>query len=438
MNNKIANWINLALFIITLILNLTIKLHPPVWTGYGDPYDYINQSKESLLSKNFYFTKKNDLYNARPFTVPLIYKIANGDPDFIIALQKVLHGLAAFFLCFVILLFLRKTYAKLVFIIFWYLLMSWWNILGWTNTLLAESLINTFMFLWIASFLLLLHKRTFINFSIHIILTLLFSFTRDSWPYILIIFYAIVTLTAIKLEKKILLSSVCLLLFSISVFFIQQKSAQIGQRYRIPIMNNIVFRILPNEENLNWFSQKGMPCIDKLKEKYSNLRDWKMIYPLYNDTSLTEFSNWIIKEGKPVYTKFLISHPANLFLLNEKAENKSKIFAYNIGYAGSVKGYSYGSQYIFPLFNTVFILLLNCFLIFIYFKEKRFVLILPTILIIIFTLNAILLFIADVLEVERHLIVTNIIIQFIGILLVSLLIDSDLINGYMKRILKKS
>ncbi len=274
----------------------------------------------------------------------------------------------------------------------------------------------------------------------HILITILFSFTRDSWPYILILFYGILLLIALKWEKKMVVSLICFLVIGCSIFIVQQKSAQIGQRYRLPVMNNIVLRILPNEEYLKWFIDRGMPCADKLKRQYSNLdlNDNSKLYSLYTDSSFVRFSDWVAKDGKSVYTKFLISHPANLILLNEKPKDLKRIFAYNIGYTGPEKGYSLFSQSIFPLFNLIILLLLNGFLVFLFIKEKRLAWIFPTVLIIIFTANVFLLYVADSMEVERHLFITTIIIQFIGILIVSFILDSDFFNRIVNKIFKRN
>ena len=431
--NKLPNRINFLLFALTLFLSLTVKFDPPIWKGYEDTYDYLHQSKMSLLDTNFYFPERTANYYPRPFTVPLSYKIANSDPDTIIMMQKIVHALATFFLCYALFLFFKKTQTKIIFAISWYLLMSWWNILGWTHMLLSESLSMSFTFLWLASFLLVFHKRTLITTIIHVVLTILFSFTRDSWPYILIVFYGMFTLIAIVWDQKMLQKSVFFLLLSASIFLVQQKSAQIGQRYRLPIMNNIVFRILPNEAYLQWFSDRGMPCIDLLQKKYSKLDAYEKIYPLYTDSTVSKFSEWAGKEGRPLYTKFILTHPSYLFLLNEKPSDLNRIFAYDIGYTDEVRGYSLISQYVFPFFNTVILLLLNVLLIYLFIKEKRLIWLLPSVLIAIFMFNAFLLYIADSMEVERHLFVTNIMIQFIGILTVSFILDSDLWNSILNK-----
>jgi len=289
------------------------------------------------------------------------------------------------------------------------------------------------MFLWIASFLLVFSKRTKISILFHILITVLFSFTRDSWPYILIVFYGMFIIIALLWDKKMVKTSVVFLLLSCSIFVVQQKSAQIGQRYRLPIMNNVVFRILPNKEYLQWFSDKGMPCVNLLKKNYSNLDAYEKIYPIYTDATLLKFSDWAGNEGRPIYTKFIMTHPSYLFLLNETPSNLNRIFAYDIGYTDEVRGHSLLSQYIFPVFNTLIILLLNVFLVYLFFKEKRIIWLLPTVLIAIFTFNAFLLYIADSMEVERHLFVTNIMIQFVGILSVCFILDSELCNRILNK-----
>ncbi len=434
MKSRLPHWINFTLFIITFVLSVSIKIDPPLWPGFADPYDYIYQSEISLTNKSFYFPERIDDFDPRPFTTPLFYKIANSRAERIIFLQQLMHSLSTLFLCFVILLFLRNIYSKILFVVFWYFLMSWWNILGWTHMLLSESLSISFLFIWIASFLLLLHKKSVYTFSFHLLVTLLFSFTRDSWPYVLVLFYILYTLISIKWQKRYLHYMIGLIVFSSIVFIVQQKSAQIGHRHRLPVINNIVFRILPNDEYLQWFSDKGMPSAEALKESYSIMDNWKDVYPLYNDTSYVEFGEWAGNEGKNVYAEFLLTHPSFLFLLEDNPEDIKRMLSYNFGYTGSCKGYSCISQSFFPFFSLISILILNVFLLFLFIKEKRVVWIFPTVLMIIFAFNAFLLYTADSLEQERHLFITNIMIQFLGILLVAFILDSEYLSNCLNKL----
>ncbi len=422
--DRIPFGLNTVLFVVTLVLNLSTTLNPPVWKGYGDPYDYLHQSEIPLCSKEFYFPKKTEHFYPRPFTVPILYKIVGSQPGKIIIMQKIMHALSVFFLGHVILFFFKKLSSKILFIAFLHLLMSWWNILGWTHTLLSESLSISLLFIWLASFLLFFRIKTIYSFVFHALITIFFSFTRDSWPYIIVLFYILYALIAFLREKTMMKYLFGLIAIGLIVFVVQQNSAKIGQRYRLPIMNNIVFRILPNHEYLQWFSKKGMPNGEELRVKYGNLDNWKEVYTLYNDTGFIEFSEWVLKNGKSVYTKFLITHPAFSLLIHEKPNDLKKILSYNIGYTGDVKGYSKISQNIFPIFNVISLTVLNAFLVFLYLKSKKIILLFPSVLMIVFSFNAYLLYIADALEIERHLFITNIMIQFIGILTVMLIIDA--------------
>lgn len=442
-NTNFPNALNLAFFLFTLFLNLNLPWNPPVWAGFGDPYDYLGQSELSLGSAEFYTPHKTPKLYPRPFTVPLFYKIAGSNPDVIIQMQKYVHSLTTFFLVYVILLFIKSNFVKYLVILSIYLFMSWWNILGWTKVLLSESLSMSLMFCWIASFLLFIKKRNLLFLVIHIIIVFLFSFTRDTWPYILIVFYGLTSITFFIWDKWFFRKSVFLLFFCIVLFFIQQHTAKVGDRFRLPVINNIVMRIIPNQEYTQWFSDHGMPCTDSLKKNFSNINFYDStrirVFMLYNDSSYNLFHSWVSNRGKKTYTKFIVTHPKFSFLLEENKQNLNRIFDYNLSYTGGVNGYSWGVQYIFPLFNTWLILILGVILILVFIRDRVVFLLFPIILVIIFSINVLLSYNADAFEVERHLFITNIIIQFVGLLSVAILLDKIIGYKWLKKwILLKS
>jgi len=210
MKADFATNLNRILFILILFLNLMIKFNHPAWEGFSDPYDYLRQSKISLADKEFYFPHRVGDFDPRPFTVPLFYKIAGSDANMIVIMQKFFHTLATWFLTFALLFYIQRKYLRITIVVFIYLFTSWWNILGWTNLLLPESLSITFLFLWIASFLMQYKKKNTWTISLHILITVLFSFTRDSWPYILIIFYTLFyCFSGYKKREKFILQRQC-------------------------------------------------------------------------------------------------------------------------------------------------------------------------------------------------------------------------------------
>jgi len=52
--------------------------------------------------------------------------------------------------------------------------------------------------------------------------------------------------------------------------------------------------------------------------------------------------------------------------------------------------------------------------------------------------NAFFLYAADSMEVERHLFITNIIVQFVSILIISFIVDSELFNLILNKIFKRN
>jgi hypothetical protein len=430
--------INLICFLSVLFLNLMIRTDHHKWSDLSDPYDYLHQSKFSLTDKEFYFPHRTAEFSPRPFAIPLFYKMAESDPDRIIQMQKFVHSLTIFILVFAMMLYINKSYVRYIALIFTYLLMSWWNILGWTTTLLSESLGISLMFLWIATFLILLKKRSFTYLFIHILITILFSFTRDNWPYLLLVFYILFLVASFWIDKNMIRKFAILVGLSFIIFIVQGKSAEIGKRYRIPILNNLIHKIRPHEEYLAWFANHGMPCSEKIRKEYpeDSVENLKLFH-FYKDSTYNELFEWIDHYGKSTYTKFLITHPDESLLLNERGVDLKRILAYNIGYIAGMNGYTWISYYLFPFFNPIILILLIVILLIKFIRKKELLTLFPIILTIVFLLNVFLMYNADSMEVPRHLFVTNIIIQFIGIFSVVLIIDSNDFNEKVKAFFNK-
>ncbi len=417
--------LNVLLLIITIIAQLVISAKPYVWESYSDVYDYLKQSKISIFSIDFFAPKPSLNFYPRPFTIPLIYKLSGSSPDIIIIIQKIIHSLCTFLLAYSLLLFLQKKINQYIVVFLIYYLMSWWNILGWTELLLSESLSISFMFLWIATFLISIKKNTLLTFILHITTTILFSFTRDNWPYVIVLFY-LLCVCFFYFHKKIYLNKILFLtLFGITLFYIQGITSNIGQRYKLPILNSIILRIIPNEKYTQWFVENGLPQSDSLRKFFSgiNPNDESKIklYGLYKDSTYNSLFNWIVKDGKITYLKFLITHPSYSLLFEESDKQIQRIWSYNLFYTPSFKGYSRLAQFVFPIFHPLITLLL---LIIVLFKYRVFFTLITICLFIAFSFNILLLYNADAMEVERHLFITNIINQIIAFFCIFIIVEN--------------
>ncbi len=428
--NKIScfNLFNFVFFVLITFLSLTIPVDNVKWQVYSDTHDYLHQSRMPLTDLEFYVPSKQSNFYPRPFTVPLFYKICGSEQPNIVIAQRIVHFLSAFFLAYALSLFISTSVLKYIVATSLYLTLSWWNILEWTMIPLSESLSLTFLLCWLASFLLLLNKKNTSSFIIHVLFTLLFSFTRDTWPYILVVFYCIFVLIFFIWQKELLKKSLAMLAFCCVLFFIQQYTSEFGNRHRLPVTNSLIIRIIPNQEYLQWFIDEGMPCSDNLKKNFSDVSYYNQekrvtVYHLYSDTTYNELHHWINTEGKGKYTKFLFTHPAYFCLLEESPEFLQRIFAGNLFYISPPLGYSSWLEPYFPIFNWQFLLLLLLAIVLLFIRYKKIILLVPVVLVLVFLENVLLSYNADAFEVERHLFITNIMVQLISILSLAILAD---------------
>jgi hypothetical protein len=426
---KIPFILNGILFLVTLFLSLITDWNPPRWKDFNDPADYLQQSKIPLSSREFYAPHQQGVFFPRAFTVPLFYKLAGSNPEVIIQMQKFIYSLSTLFLAYALMLIINRVWLRYLMLFSVYLLMSWWNILGWASQLLSESLSVSLLLCWIASFLLVWKKKNPFYLLIHILVTILFSFSRDTWPYIIILFYFLISVFTVFSQRSFFPKAFFLFTCSVILFFVQLNTARVGHRHRLPLMNTIAVRILSNPDYTAWFEVHGMPDVKILHPKYRRVditldSDRHKIWNIYWNKDYNAFSNWTENEGRQVYMKFLLSHPSYFFLFHETKQQLRRIFAYNLWYTPEIRGYSRLTEPIFPFFGFVSVSVFCFLLIILFFRKRDPVLLLPVLLWLIFFANVFLSYNADALEVERHLFITMIALQLIGFLSLAVILDN--------------
>ncbi|MES2567548.1 MAG: hypothetical protein V4565_11815 [Bacteroidota bacterium] len=411
--------VNIVCFAVFCEIILQYKYNP-IWNFYPDHVDYLSQSSFSLSSISFYSPKPSWGFSPRPFTVPLFYKIMFGDQLSIVWMQKIMHCLCALsFITAISILIKNKVVCFLAIPVLYYFF-TWWPIVGFTENLISESLSMSFLFLWLATIIYFIHYKNNFSFICLLIVSVLFSFTRDTWPYIILFSNVLLFIyfsKSVILKKYLVVSFV----FSIGLFFIQSYTAIIGERYKIPIYNVLAVRISKNTEYIKWFQEKGMPLGDSLSINFGRLdlnddKDVQTLYDSYYNKTYIPLHNWIVEHGKNTYMFFMLTHPAYFFLDDETDLQKERIFAiYDLNYTPKssnlfLDNNTYRDTFsLITLFSTLLILLGFSIVL----KYKNTYVFFPFFVLILFTLNVYLSYNADTLEVERHLFITQIMIQLI-------------------------
>ncbi len=423
--------LNLVLFITCLILNLGTERHESDWSGLGDPGSYLYQAKFSLFDIHMYFPYKSAPgFSPRAFTTSLFYHFTGGNWNTIVNMQFCIHTISLFFLAYAISLFISKNWVKCLSIISIYLLGSWWNLLGWSTLLLSESLSISFMFLWIATLLILLKKRSTISLIVHLLTMLLFSFTHDNWCYVLPVFYGLLLLfSKISREKFTKIALVCFC-SSMLFFGIQQVSIRIGERTELPLTNSIIIRVFPNDEHYKWFVDNGMPEMDTLRKKFSgfdskNVEKISLLYQFYVSDSMHHvLYKWIKESGQSTYIKFLLTHSSYFFLQEETHEQLNRIFVNDLNYINPPRGYTQYLHPLFPIFSIWGLLIICVGVLILFIREKELIFFIPLCLCFMFFVNIILMYNADAMEDERHFFLTLAQIQLLSFMGLAMLLDN--------------
>jgi hypothetical protein len=408
---------------------LNIEFSVNDWKDLADPYDYLHQSKISLLDKEFYFPHKTATFSPRPFTVPLFFKLCGSNAGTIVRAQMVLVAFSAFFMVAAFMLLMEKNSSKYFLMAGVYLLVGWWNVLGWSTLVLSESLSTTLVFCWLASLLFLYKKNRPGWWLLHVVIVILLAFSRDSWPYVLIVFYGGFCFLWWWFKREGFKKYVALLVLCTGIFFVQQHSANVGVRSFLPVINSIAVRIVDKPEYLAWFVKQGMPMAEKLQHNFAGIdpvpeAGQRRLWALCADTAYQPFLDWVVAKGQPAYTRFLLTHPAYTLGLDETPVQLSRMLCYNLFYIDEPRGYTAYIEPLFPLFNVGLALVLCIMLVMVYIKRRSVVLLAPVLLALFTLLNAVLSYNGDALEVDRHLYTTMILVQLIGFWSVALIWDA--------------
>jgi len=296
-----------------------------------DTFAYARVAEQPLTTSAFWFSE-------RPFTLPLLFKLFRidtqvlNDPAFLVSIRvkqftqfQALSSLAAFILLgMAATTHMRRQGLKALILTLTLAFAMAIDIAQWNRMLIADSITLSLLALLLSAWLLSLHSlRTWDTTSpwlrrliplVLILLTALFSFTRDTSAFFVllmsgaILLYLLITHRRHKASRALLLIA----LISGAVSMLQITTWEQNDRWLFPLANIVSRRVLTDREATAFFIEQGAPfetipsdqlpvnCSGDCSDMHAFLR---------KDPFGQELLNWYRDQGLAAYLRLLLAKP---------------------------------------------------------------------------------------------------------------------------------
>ncbi len=334
---RLLNWLILPIaFLMILIIYFDEKqavADLDFARGFNDTYSYVFTSSYPLSDIHFWA-------GMRSFTLPLFYKlIGYTSSNYFdqIAMNQVgrvqilFSELSWVILALSISLAIKDKFTKVIGFAIILLLGASLDITIWDKSMLSESISTSLLVVFLATIIIagiVWDKKHYIPVweqsllvGAILIVGILYSFARDPNAYFVLFISGLMLFGIIfpPIRKHSLFCSyLAVMIGLLTIFFVQNISVNVSKRFESPLIVNVMERIVPSQENLNYFIQHGMPFNDKLAsmslEEFHSLGYHGIIESPPIDPAILPFVEWIDKHGKLVTLQFLLSRPVFLFI----------------------------------------------------------------------------------------------------------------------------
>lgn len=406
-----------SIIIMTLYM---LKNLPSEIQIFSDSYLYLNVSNWSII----------EIVKSKNFIFPILLKVIGQDG--FMYFQVILSILSWAIFGFVISLYMKTKTIIMATILFSLLIFLVIN--GWNFILLTESMYFSFFALWCSTFFLYVKKGKVIPL---IVMSFIFFFTKENIPLFLVVCFAFLPILKMNRKKSFLLLLV-ISIVSICGYAYHPPEEISRAKIEFSTINSIFQRILPDDEKIEFFKDRGMPIDDAFILKWSKKWADENNFEIFTNDKYSEFLAWVRYHGRTTYAKYLLLHPR--YTLKLVWENKGVLFTI-VGYTRENKAINIVERFLFSF--TVFIIMtifMISYLLFIKmspYRDRMYIFFLA----IYFGLitNTIVIFHMDAMEISRHCILFPIGIGILFVLLGGILIDNviyylDIWKVYVKRI----
>ncbi len=315
----------LTAYAIVFVTYLDIKysvVHLDAARNFNDTSGYVNLSSYSLTDIRFWTGR-------RPFTVPLFYKISgytvtNIDQqdamERVSRYQSFLSVVSWGLLAISFSLVMKRKPSKIIAFAIILFLGAGINITQWDHSMLAESISTSCLVLWLASLIMAgvsWDKLRHISVWMEVFLlagillsAILFAFSRDTNAYLLLAVSGLMLagLFFSSIRAHPMFRTYLVIMVGFLVIFSVFSLTMNRSRYVNSLFSVIVYRMIPEQESLNYLIMHGMPYDEKFKT-LSSLNLKQLTSDAISEESVNHLYAWVGDHGMSVLESYLLSHP---------------------------------------------------------------------------------------------------------------------------------
>jgi hypothetical protein len=264
---------------------------------FPDSVSFVTKAAEPLWTTDFF------VGSGRFFVVPLLYKVAfviSGPSKTSLTEAQVLLSLCAWIALAWSLAarFGLRWLGVFAFAIVLAFGLST-DVIQWDSAILSESVSTSLFVLLMALWVQLTDGISIGKLAAVIVLAAAWSMSREANSLLLVPLAAGLVLWALWYKLAGAFMAIAAGTFAIS---------SSGDRWVFPLLNVIGKRVLPSPQRTAFYQQRGMPVTSRLMDmsgEFASGKDWAF----YTAPELDGFRAWLMRDGKRVFAKDLLSHP---------------------------------------------------------------------------------------------------------------------------------
>jgi hypothetical protein len=292
--------VGITLIYLVLQLGSHLQVRDARWLP--DSVDYI------FPAETFAWNELGLWTHTKPWGAAILYKLMGTSPATIDAVQTILSSLAWLALAWIFSRSIRSRWLKplaFAFILGFSLAPS---VQMWNHIIQSEALSISMMVLILAVWISLLRNWRWYKLLALILLFAWWIGTRETNVYLSLMIAGILAVIGLFYKRQRFYWGVSAVLIGFCVVNMQISEIPTVPRWLYPLTNTLLHRILPDEEYLTFFEDRGLPVSPELLSLSGGLAN-SGDFAVFNDPALNNVESWLYRKGKDVYVQFLLRNP---------------------------------------------------------------------------------------------------------------------------------